>query len=574
MTGYPVDLLSLATILLRDCPALNELAVNGARLQSLNGLAAPETLKTLDLSHNLLSMVADRVFIRVTTIRRLDLSFNRIESINHDAFFGLGELLELDISANRLGMNVDLTTLRWICCLPSIERLNLSRNGFHVIHDSFFDCRQTHHAPFTSSTTQSPFITKSPPVRDIDLGFNRIRYIAEHAFDGLSNLEDLRLNENALIMLPLAAIRRLTVLDIGVTGLDLSGNEFDIIETGSFWNFTRLERLRLSRLDRLKLIERNSFVNMTSLRTLDVSQCHHLRYVDRDAFESVASLALFNLSNNRLEVFEREVVQSLTGLRRLDVSSNPLVCDCSTSWLLRSVSGNDSEPTSANRSLLDNFDILVDDSFCRSTQTPPGSDALKHRRTSTAISLSSSTTSGRGRKLNNSDNRQNDIETKQANSALLQHNTGRAVDQVSSSASNQLGDSQMLVNSSWISRQPKTSNAEEVIDVADGSLAPCRPRILAMFDGDTQVAVTDTLRLDCIAVGYPVLTTSWLLPPAYRQNEARARSIDVTDDDQRAYDDDDETSEMTQVCRNASVASERLCCLTALWRYWIVYVNI
>jgi len=41
---------------------------------------------------------------------------------------------------------------------------------------------------------------------------------------------------------------------------------------------------------------------------------------------------------------------------------------------------------------------------------------------------------------------------------------------------------------------------------------PCRPRILALFDADIHVTVTDTLRLDCRAVGFPPPTVSWLLP--------------------------------------------------------------
>jgi len=50
--------------------------------------------------------------------------------------------------------------------------------------------------------------------------------------------------------------------------------------------------------------------------------------------------------------------------------------------------------------------------------------------------------------------------------------------------------------------------------VQDSSTASsrCSPRILALFDHEIHATVTDILRLDCRAVGFPVPTVSWLLP--------------------------------------------------------------
>lgn len=543
LSGYPIDLLSLATVILRDCAVLRLLAVNGARLQSLNGLAAPESLISLDLSYNFLSMVADRAFIRVTSVRRLDLSHNRLESINHDAFYGLQDLVELDLSSNRLGTNIDSTSSRWICCLPNINQLNLSRNGYHVIHDSFFDCRSSHNNHKFLATPETPFVTSSPPLRDLDLGVNRIRHVAEHAFVGLDDIAELRLNDNALIAIPFSTIRQVA-LAVGAFGLDLSGNEFDVIETGSFNNSGRLERLRLSRLDRLRLIERHAFVNMTSLRSLDLSHCRRLRYVHPNAFSSVPSLAVFNLSDANLETLEKDVIRPLHGLRQLDIRSNPLICDCTTNWLRSST-------TSGNSSV----DISMDRSFCRLHEATPDGEVS---RTSTVAPNWAATTS-RGKKLPKLE-RGNDV-LATSSSALLQQETSPTVEQNSTTPSelwqtaNGNSGSTSRRNASPIDVDRNVASFEHLKQAfADDRQTPgfdqslmssCRPRILPLFDADVQVAATDSLRLDCIAVGPPTLSTSWILP-APHDASALVHS-DVVDEDEQLMYEDENSADLTQV---------------------------
>ena len=149
-------------------------------------------------------------------------------------------------------------------------------------------------------------------LRVVDLAFNHIRHLHSGAFVGLGRVDEIRLNDNALLGLPVHVIQQTP----GVEVWELSGgSEVEVLATGSFSDNPWLRELRLSRLRRLRLIDSRAFVNVTSLRRIDLSHSHNLRYISRSAFVGVEKLTSLVLTDSGLDTLELHVIDSLPSVR-------------------------------------------------------------------------------------------------------------------------------------------------------------------------------------------------------------------------------------------------------------------
>jgi len=266
----------------------------------------------LDVGFNLITRIADRTFVKMSSLRALILRHNRIEVISRDAFDGLNDLTRLDLTGNRLSM-VTRVDMRWLCALQSLEELSLRDNGVHVLAAAAFRCRP-----------------KPCPLRHLDLGQNRIRRIEDEAFTGLSNIARLNLDSSQLTAVPTAALVRLSA---SLEELDMSGNQLDSLLTYSFYNLSVLRVLRINRMLTLQFVDRKSFVNMTSLERIELSGNEALKYVDCKAFHNVPNVANISLSGCGLAAVDRQFVEALTSLKLLDLRLNPINCDCHAEWM-------------------------------------------------------------------------------------------------------------------------------------------------------------------------------------------------------------------------------------------------
>jgi len=469
VSGSRVDLPILTAVLFRDGNQLRQLVLSRGRLHSFNGLAAPETLQSVVASHNELVSLPDATFVRLASLILLDLSHNRLEVIHRYAFSGLTLLRQLDLSRNHLSGAFE--GFRWVCELRRLEVLNLSHNGIHVLDDSTFACSWNHPLPpphrWSDDPDSTDFNVSFTHLRVLDLSFNRIRHIHNGAFIGLGRIDEIRLNDNALLGLPVHVVQ----LTPDVELWDLSGNEVEVIETGSFKDNHRLQELRLNRVRRLRIVDCGTFVNLTSLRRLELSQNHNLRYISRSAFVDVPALTSLVLTDSGLETLEFQVIDSLPALRELSLRGNPLTCDCTVLSLLRHVHD-------FNRNLSTDMHQRA---VCASPAESPDATTLS------SYQLSENTTTFN-----------NDVYT-DTWSTVTTDSTVKWSPTTTTS--------EVLLNSTETTVELSSS-------VQDSSTASsrCSPRILALFDHEIHATVTDILRLDCRAVGFPVPTVSWLLP--------------------------------------------------------------
>ena len=159
---------------------------------------------------------------------------------------------------------------------PDSEELDLSHNSIAKLPDNIF--------------------------RDVDLlnlqmvnlHANKIDYIGEDAFRGVTNLRQLDLSDNYISTMKSGAIPRWVLI------LNLNGNP-------------------------LKRLEPNNFLSSPLLRQLLMERCE-IEFIHPNAL--VVGLQLINLRSNKLTHLNETVFKEQRQLTTLQLEDNPWDCDC------------------------------------------------------------------------------------------------------------------------------------------------------------------------------------------------------------------------------------------------------
>lgn len=109
--------------------------------------------------------------------------------------------------------------------------------------------------------------------------------------------------------------------------VDLSYNNISHIPVNMFSKNNILSSLSL-KSNPLLLSRGIPILNATFLTRLDLSQCN-LTFIYREAFLLTPFLWELNLSGNKLNTLHTMVFNPLISLLSLDITANPLLCDCS-----------------------------------------------------------------------------------------------------------------------------------------------------------------------------------------------------------------------------------------------------
>uniref|UniRef100_A0A3Q3MX35 Si:ch211-180f4.1 n=1 Tax=Labrus bergylta TaxID=56723 RepID=A0A3Q3MX35_9LABR len=186
------------------------------------------------------------------------------------------------------------------------------------------------------------------------MNHNRISSIGPKAFAGLTNLLRLHLNSNLppvleILMIgenpilgleeknfmPLSRLHSLVLAGMGLSlsfydnrlrwvrglFLDLNRNPISRVQQGDFQNLQHLEELSLNNMDELLMIAK-----------LEICSNPRLSYIDPLAFSDLSSLRTLLLHSNQLGLLSGDLLSSLPALEEVSLHSNPLRCDCLSSW--------------------------------------------------------------------------------------------------------------------------------------------------------------------------------------------------------------------------------------------------
>ena len=130
-------------------------------------------------------------------------------------------------------------------------------------------------------------------------------------FDGLTNLESLRLGATELRSLSASTFDKLTTLTL----LNLSGNKFSSLPAGIFDKLTNLKTLSLNR-NELGTLPTGIFNKLTNLKTLNLSS-NQFSSLPAGLFDQLTNLTYLNLLENPLRSIPDGYFDNLTNLETL-----------------------------------------------------------------------------------------------------------------------------------------------------------------------------------------------------------------------------------------------------------------
>ena len=222
------------------------------------------------VSLNLTSVLSDLP----TSSHILLLSGNRIEALHNSTFYRLTEMTSLTLTANRINQIESGS----FAPLTNIRVLLLNINRIRNIH--------------TDSFARNTLLT------EVDLSDNELTSVDAHLLNRLTRLRTLNLANNRLTSFASGTFTGLGLLRT----LDISGNSISALETGIFASQLSLTFLNVSKM---------------ALQSLNVS-----------AFPFPSAVQTLDTSCNLLQIFDASHFDRFHNLRHLNLSANPLACDC------------------------------------------------------------------------------------------------------------------------------------------------------------------------------------------------------------------------------------------------------
>lgn len=341
------------------------------------------TLRHLNLADNFIDHLDSMVF-PISQLTWLNLSKNRITILPDNSFVSLGKLLTLNMSQNSLQANFkelfhylpDLRQLYLANCglrkvpvlpLPTLSTLDLSLNHIKSVSDKDFESLGSLKSLLmVNNSLTSISRIRLGLLRELDVSGNPIEELTRETFLGLARLEKLNLkNLNKTRRVEKDCLRSLKYLkhlrvqswpDVAefhlrhvLQGLPLKTVEIQMMEhylKDQIYNtFTKqLRELTITGYN-LEMISPDAFSSIEGgdliLRIKDTS----VRRLQSDIFLSLTkhlSQLTLDLRNNHINELSPSVIYGNLSWEAvgtnmvaggLQVSGNPLECDCEIAWL-------------------------------------------------------------------------------------------------------------------------------------------------------------------------------------------------------------------------------------------------
>lgn len=333
-------------------PSIKQLIMKKNKIKSIeSAIQFYPDLEFLDLSGNHLLKLPSRTFQYQKRLKEMRLNNNKIGQIEADTFHGMESLQILNLRGNL----VDQLEHNSFSSLLSLEELNLGQNRIAEIKsDAFYrlynlkilylDDNSLNHVPAESflpltnlaelfigvnsfTTLEKNAFEKLKKLTTLSLNGEQLHNISSGAFTGLDSLRTLDLSSNRLSRIPtkeMSVLHRLEELSIGM-------NDYEIIPEKAFEGLSNLHQLEIIGANKLVRVQNNAFMENGNLRSIRFISNGELSQFESAAFHGLPYLKELILKNNAIESI-RENLYEWDNLQVLDLSDNPLRCDCHLLW--------------------------------------------------------------------------------------------------------------------------------------------------------------------------------------------------------------------------------------------------
>uniref|UniRef100_A0A182Y1Q6 Uncharacterized protein n=1 Tax=Anopheles stephensi TaxID=30069 RepID=A0A182Y1Q6_ANOST len=271
-----------------------------------------EKLRYLNLGHNQITTVPDKVFANVSLLEQLDLSSNRIETLTTDALGGLSNIKHLDLSGNRIS---------------SIE-VNAFSNALQLRH------------LILSNNSLGTFFNRTEADLYLRLGVTNRLEVLEMQRCNLTNINLASGVGLERALLGYNRIQQLTKLPKQLAYLDLSGTPIRSLPAKFLPHLLHLESLILQDMPILYTLEEYALYGLPRLAMLNLQGSRNLSSIHPHVFgqnvvrnETDTELKRLILKGTNIRTLNSTLQFAFENLRLLDIRGAPLRCDCQLRWL-------------------------------------------------------------------------------------------------------------------------------------------------------------------------------------------------------------------------------------------------
>ena len=245
-------------------------------------------LHYLSLRENGLKAIGPSCFHNLEGIETIDLSENNLASLHRNLFQGLTSLLNIILGSNNLTV-IERTLFKG---LNNIKRIELDNNKLHSIPNGLF----------TSLST----------LELLSLSGNNIEKIEENPFPKYSALQNLYLDKNKLSSLPpwIFSLRKIKSIDLSSNQLTLG----DLDEAVDEYSIPMGDPLKGGKSSEIVLSSSNN-----NITTVDYKGLSRIK------------------RNEGISVLQELKYSYLWRTYKIDLSGNPLVCDCIMSAFVQKI---------------------------------------------------------------------------------------------------------------------------------------------------------------------------------------------------------------------------------------------